>query len=198
MFIDGSLYHLSGVRLRYASRARPHALPSLSLPGRVLLVTRSTNQRWTQARQARDPIGYQEWLSQAPERKKDYTLRKRYGIGLDEYAAMLADQGGVCAMCGKAPEPHHHIPTLHVDHDHRSGEVRGLLCWICNWVVGFFENGYFELAQRYLARYGQSPEELMPAAAQRPQDMSRQGEAQRDRRVLADLARERCRALRVA
>ena len=200
MFIDGSLYHLPVVWLGYVPRACPHALPCLLLPGCVLLVTRSTNQRWTQARQARDPMGYQEWLSKGAERKKDCDLRKRYGISLDEYNEMLVLQDGMCAMCGNAPQPHHHRPTLHVDHDHRSGTVRALLCATCNWVVGFFENGHSELALIYLARYGLTSERLesMPVAAQRPRGESRQDEAENNRRMLGDAARERCRALRVA
>lgn len=42
---------------------------------------------------------------------------------------MLADQAGVCAICAKPPGGK--LP-LNVDHDHKSGLVRGLLCWKCN------------------------------------------------------------------
>jgi len=46
----------------------------------------------------------------------------------DEYEGMLAEQGGVCAICGNPPK----VKRLHVDHDHRTGAVRGLLCFRCN------------------------------------------------------------------
>jgi hypothetical protein len=42
---------------------------------------------------------------------------------------MLAEQGGGCAVCGK-PDPEH------VDHDHRTNEVRGMLCFNCNQALG--------------------------------------------------------------
>ena len=44
------------------------------------------------------------------------------------YEALLTAQGGVCAICGKPPKTR----RLHVDHDHQTGRVRGLLCFTCN------------------------------------------------------------------
>lgn len=41
---------------------------------------------------------------------------------------MFAHQGGVCAICGRPPKN----TPLNVDHDHKTGLVRGLLCWHCN------------------------------------------------------------------
>jgi hypothetical protein len=60
---------------------------------------------------------------------REYHLRRRYGIGQAEVDAMLAAQGGVCAAC-KTDEP------KHVDHDHRTGRVRGMLCFLCNQALG--------------------------------------------------------------
>lgn len=45
-----------------------------------------------------------------------------------EYAALLDAQGGGCAICGSRPQTR----RLHTDRDHGSGEVRGLLCYMCN------------------------------------------------------------------
>ena len=50
------------------------------------------------------------------------------GVTDDEYLGMLEEQGGVCAICGAPPKTR----RLHVDHDHRTGAVRGLLCFRCN------------------------------------------------------------------
>jgi hypothetical protein len=60
---------------------------------------------------------------------RDYHLKRRYGITSADFDRMLAEQNGVCAGCRKAaPE--------HVDHDHASGKVRGLLCFNCNQALG--------------------------------------------------------------
>lgn len=53
---------------------------------------------------------------------------KQLGVSDDDYARMLEAQGGVCAICGNPPKSR----RLHVDHDHRTGKVRGLLCFRCN------------------------------------------------------------------
>ena len=59
---------------------------------------------------------------------RDRLLRKRYGITLDDYEAMERAQDGRCAICRKPPKD----KALAVDHDHRTGLVRGLLCIFCN------------------------------------------------------------------
>jgi hypothetical protein len=64
---------------------------------------------------------------------RHYLLKKRYGIGADEFDELVRQQGGVCAICGREnPE--------HVDHDHDTGEVRGILCFNCNGGLGQFRD----------------------------------------------------------
>jgi hypothetical protein len=61
-------------------------------------------------------------------------VRHRYGLAPGEYAQLLEQQGGTCAIC-------HCVPTrkrLAVDHDHETGRVRALLCDNCNRGLGFF------------------------------------------------------------
>jgi Recombination endonuclease VII len=65
---------------------------------------------------------------------RDKRLRYNYGISLEEYDAMLARQGGVCAICKKKPDKG---KVLFVDHCHVTGRVRGLLCGKCNSVLAF-------------------------------------------------------------
>lgn len=55
-------------------------------------------------------------------------LEAIYGITLGQYDALFAAQQGTCAICGATPRSQ----RLAVDHDHRSGLVRGLLCKRCN------------------------------------------------------------------
>jgi hypothetical protein len=71
------------------------------------------------------------WANRDAERERH--LVRKYGITLAIYAEMLAAQGRRCAVCGK-PEPASR--TLDVDHDHKTGAVRGLLCTSCNRMIG--------------------------------------------------------------
>lgn len=73
---------------------------------------------------------------------RDQQLRGRYGIGAAEYDAMLADQGGCCAICG-LPETvlrNSVAMKLAVDHCHTTATVRGLLCGDCNNGLGRFKD----------------------------------------------------------
>ncbi|MEU5725308.1 endonuclease VII domain-containing protein [Micromonospora sp. NPDC047738] len=71
---------------------------------------------------------------------REYHLRRRYGVGQKEFDELLAEQGGVCAVCA-APDPEH------VDHDHRTGWVRGILCFNCNGGLGQFRDSPVRLAR---------------------------------------------------
>ena len=62
------------------------------------------------------------------DRARDLYLQRTYGITLAQYEELLALQGGVCAICKSPPKKQ----ALGVDHDHKSGYVRGLLCFRCN------------------------------------------------------------------
>lgn len=59
-------------------------------------------------------------------------LKKRYGITLEEFEAMFEAQNGVCAICEK---PCSKWRNLSVDHCHKTGRVRGLLCDACNQIL---------------------------------------------------------------
>lgn len=65
-------------------------------------------------------------------------LRYYYGLTVEDYAALLAAQGGVCAICGGPPNGRSKT-RYHVDHDHDSKRVRGLLCHDCNTGIALFE-----------------------------------------------------------
>jgi len=61
-------------------------------------------------------------------------LRTLYGLSLAQFDALLAAQGGRCAICGGVDPGGKGV--WHVDHDHGSGAVRGLLCHGCNAGIG--------------------------------------------------------------
>lgn len=71
---------------------------------------------------------------------RDRNLRRRYGITYDQLVQLHTEQGGVCAICGDAltVEPGEQRYAAHVDHDHATGKVRGLLCNFCNRGLGYF------------------------------------------------------------
>lgn len=73
------------------------------------------------------------------EQRRDYHLRTRYGISLQDYAVLRAAQAGKCAICSK-PETAVLGGSLAVDHCHATGKVRGLLCNHCNRGAGFFDD----------------------------------------------------------
>jgi hypothetical protein len=60
-------------------------------------------------------------------------VRVRYGLAAGEYAALKTAQGGTCAICQRARGT---TKNLAVDHNHKTGEVRGLLCDRCNQLLG--------------------------------------------------------------
>ena len=81
------------------------------------------------------------------------TFRSRlYGLSLEAYQELLAQQGGVCAICGSPPGKR----ALAVDHDHVTGEVRALLCTRCNVGIGGFRDDpqLLVAAIAYLERFG--------------------------------------------
>ena len=69
-----------------------------------------------------------------PERTRNNDLKRNYGITLKEHQQMFDQQQGVCAICKS--EGDGKLKKLCVDHDHKTGKVRQLLCRNCNMVLG--------------------------------------------------------------
>ncbi|WP_306214370.1 endonuclease domain-containing protein [Actinoplanes sp. RD1] len=89
-------------------------------------------------------------------------LREKHGLTLEQYARMLAEQDGRCAICDR-PETRRgsggRPRRLAVDHDHRTGAVRRLLCGRCHAVTAAVEDnpGLLDAVRRYLDRYAGRP-----------------------------------------
>lgn len=75
-----------------------------------------------------------DWRLSNPVRTKHYDIKKRFGLGADEYMTLLKRQGGKCAICGGEDEWF----SLAVDHCHDKKHIRGLLCSQCNRGLGLF------------------------------------------------------------
>jgi hypothetical protein len=136
---------------------------------------RARVRRWQEA----NPERYRELVrrnKQTPagrRRERNGHLKRKYGITVEEYDSMLSAQGGRCAICRREPHP---TISLHVDHDHALGHLRGLTCFDCNAGLGKFRDS----------------RELLVAA------MTYLDLHDPDTQAMAELARRRARSLRPA
>lgn len=84
-----------------------------------------------------------------PKTMRSHRLRLSYGITPEQYDAILASQDGLCALCLRPPKK----VRLHVDHDHVTGVIRGLLCHRCNRGLGYlYRHEVLLRAVDYVAR----------------------------------------------
>lgn len=74
---------------------------------------------------------------------------KKFGLTEEQYDQMLVQQNGVCKICERPSRGR--CSRLAVDHDHKTGKIRGLLCMVCNTRLGFLEK-YWEKLHSYLAQ----------------------------------------------
>lgn len=94
----------------------------------------ANSPRFQETKQTSVNASNKRYRMRNPDKVKEQKLGKLYGISLAEYEQMLADQGRACALC-KEPTDR----TLHVDHCHETGKVRGLLCLPCNGMLAWVE-----------------------------------------------------------
>lgn len=138
------------------------------------------NWEWKEFLKRREGESAKEWHARKwqsrrkskPRAEHHRHLVRRFGISSETYEAMLAAQGGVCAIC-RTNDTHllrGRKVNLAVDHDHSTGAVRDLLCFACNSAVGQLKESV-DLAkalQAYLEKW-QSPEtparDLIPMSA---------------------------------
>lgn len=115
---------------------------------------RERARRWAQDNPERRAARAREYRASGRKEmadRKSY-LKRQYGLSVEGYDAMLASQDGVCAVCSRPPTPG---ISLHVDHDHETGRIRGLLCFRCNNALGDMEDDPVLL--RAAARYLEPP-----------------------------------------
>lgn len=84
------------------------------------------------------------WRRKNAEKTRYYYRKSNlglYGITPEQYDIMLEKQGGVCAICGQVETRmlNHKIVRLSVDHNHKTGKIRGLLCHKCNKNLAWYE-----------------------------------------------------------
>ena len=95
-----------------------------------------------------------EWYKENKEKALNDNYKYKYGISLEEYSEKLREQNHKCKIC-KKDETEVFKQTLYVDHNHDTGEVRGLLCHPCNAGLGHFkeQEDLLEAAKQYIKEY---------------------------------------------
>lgn len=98
------------------------------------------NKEWTNRNKDKQAVIY-----------KRHSLKRSYGMTLDEHSRLLDDQGYCCGICGSKLNLSAKN-GVNVDHDHSTGAVRGILCNLCNTALGSFKDsvGILENAIAYL------------------------------------------------
>lgn len=83
---------------------------------------------------------YRKAYNASPQHRRaqrNCVMKSQYGITIQEYDDMVRLREGRCDLCKKIPKGKHNQNVLHVDHDHGTGKIRGLLCSSCNRGIGF-------------------------------------------------------------
>lgn len=107
------------------------------------------NNDWKARNPEYNTMYHRNYIHPDPEReklqKRNSELKKKYNIGIDTYKNMKLKQNNKCLICNKKSK-------LVVDHCHKTGKVRGLLCDTCNRGIGFLQENIdnFNNAIKYL------------------------------------------------
>jgi hypothetical protein len=125
-------------------------------------------QRHLERQRALRKVRYERNIDASRTEARKQYFRKKYGITLEQRRAMLEVQNGRCAICAcelKLLEgdvsPGRGKSKVHVDHDHESGEIRGILCWNCNKALGLMLDDprrLYEAASYLIKHHGQYDE----------------------------------------
>lgn len=113
-------------------------------------------EKYSQDAEARDAAraAAKAWQQGNPLKRKAQRL-KQYGIEVSDFNELMAAQGGSCAICGESDTSKPNNFPL-VDHCHKTGKVRGLLCMSCNQGLGKFKDDVARLSSAisYLTKHG--------------------------------------------
>ena len=111
-------------------------------------------KEWAQANPERANARNRRHRAENPERARAIARASKlmitYGLDLDAYEAILREQGGLCAICRRVETRQHRggkLWSLSVDHDHKTGAIRGLLCSGCNVGLSNFREDPASLAR---------------------------------------------------
>lgn len=120
---------------------------------------RLKNIEWRKKNRERCRKATAVWRAKNPTYESTLKLKLRYGITPDRYNKMWAAQNGKCAICGNEETARHNhtkeVLKLAVDHCHKTGKVRELLCQDCNRGLGKFrdDSARMRMAADYIDRH---------------------------------------------
>lgn len=99
-------------------------------------------------------VRHQRAKKNNPNARRSVVLKNKYGITFDDYRRLLGAQGNGCGICG-TDIPGASKKHFSVDHDHKTGKIRGILCHGCNAGLGMFKEDLLSLqsAIRYLEKH---------------------------------------------
>jgi len=108
-------------------------------------VSRKAGKKWEYKNKEKLKLKNKTRYENNKEYFYDWHLKNKYGISIEDYKEIHKAQDGRCCICEEKTE-------LVVDHDHKTGKVRGLLCQPCNRSLGFMKENVrsLENAIRYL------------------------------------------------
>lgn len=103
-----------------------------------------TNWYWKESIACPNKAAYaKSWRERNPEKAKNAALKKQYGITIADYKQMAYEQNNCCAICGEmetGKDQYGAARLMPVDHCHKTGKVRALLCSHCNKALGGFKD----------------------------------------------------------
>ena len=97
------------------------------------------------------------WRTNNESYSKEFNIKRKHGITLEEYMRRLERQNYECSICHKVIQLQRGLAQAQLDHDHQSGVLRDFLCLRCNLALGGFEDSILvlESAVNYLKRHKQ-------------------------------------------
>lgn len=146
--------HFKKIRKAYEEKRKQD--PEVQLKAKLHRQTPEYKAKaYENAKKYRQSEKYKEWKKnyrKTPEqqlKRKNYEYKRKFGITFSEYEVMLRQQNYVCAICKKEEsfELRGTKHSLAIDHCHKTGKIRGLLCRNCNQGLGLFHDNVEFLSQ---------------------------------------------------
>ena len=107
------------------------------------------HKRYYQRHKKKMKAAAKAWHHANPTKRRAHMRKYTYGLTEDIFQQMWTHQDGKCAICQCVLR---HDGSTHIDHDHETDKIRGLLCYICNRGLGHFKDRpeLFRRAANYL------------------------------------------------